>query len=89
MEAKNEKVLIIQEMDMKKIDYLTTQRKPRRNLEDAEYKDLNQRYKQDERDLNFVLNNQDAIMEARQAEDKHIELNESLDKIEEEQDRVF
>ena len=61
-----------------------------KRLEDAEYKDLNQRYKQDERDINYVLNNQEAIEEARkEAEEATIKLNESIEKIEEEQDLVF
>jgi hypothetical protein len=59
-------------------------------LEDAEYKDLKQRYNQDERDKNYILNDQEEIAaEARKAEDTNIELNESIDKIEEEQDLEF
>lgn len=61
----------------------------KKKLEDAEYKDLGQRYVQDERDVNYVLNNQEAIAEARKAEEAKIELNESIEKIEEEQDLVF
>lgn len=62
----------------------------KRKLDDAEYKDLEQRYKQDEHDLNYVLNNPEQILEeVHKAEDTNNEMNESIEKIEEEQDMVF
>lgn len=63
----------------------------KKELEDAEYKDLKKRFIQDERDKNFVLNERDAIIEAVEKEsDKETnELDESIDKIEEEQDLEF
>lgn len=61
-----------------------------KKLEDAEYKDLGQRYKPDEADSDYVLNDEDEIQkEAKKAEETNIELNESIEKIEEEQDLVF
>ena len=61
-----------------------------KKLEDAEYKDLGQRYKPDEADSDYVLNEEVEIQkEAKKAEDTNIELNESIEKIEEEQDLVF
>lgn len=61
----------------------------KKKLEDAEYKDLKQRYNLDERDINYILNNQENISQARKAEEEGLHLHQDLDKIEEEQDRVF
>ena len=51
---------------------------------------MNKRYQQDERDKNFVLNQEDAIIAAVNKESEaENEMNESIDKLEEEHDLEF
>jgi hypothetical protein len=63
----------------------------KKKLEDAEYKDLKQRYNHDEGDNNYVLDKEEEIKahKKQQIQEANIKLDESLDKIEEEQDIVF